>query len=289
MSSTPFFSYDGKKYSKDGNWGQKDSAGYPKKILGREVVVHPNEGAYRLVKRGGKMVVQRNPERTNWFLGDHGKIHQYPLGENLKSNYIDWTGGKGKLVEARDYGTMVEKIGEVYYGAKWFPESNTFVLDGSVKHDTTSKMEEYVELGGGTGLTLIGWAKQNVKDAIKIIEGFNLQPTTTTQDPTTDEMVFAKKATEITEQNYELFSGVYDKKSKKYVPIEKKIGDKIIKGDQTIADWQNQMKKDKKNVKSIASLVGSLYAFLSVIGKSGTPDYLTKTLGFIPLRHEWIC
>jgi len=273
-STSKFFSFEGKNYSRDGNWGDKDVVGgYPATILGREVTVHPNDKAKSKVKRGTKWKIVDNPRRTNWFIGDHDNIHQYPLGKNLKSNYIATVNGKRKLVEAESYDKMVQAIGEIWYGAEWNSKENKFEDVGNKKHNSPSKMKVWVE---EQPQKLRGWGAKNIKDAIDIIKGFDKEPSIKQKEKTTDEMEFGTKKIEVTSQNYEKFKGIYNEKTKLYEPV--------AGGNLSISNWRNGMKKDKKSSQTSDSLVGSLYAFLSVIGRSGNPEWLTVTLSNLDIE-----
>jgi|6_EtaG_2_1085325.scaffolds.fasta_scaffold04069_8 hypothetical protein len=281
VKTSKFFSFDGKQYSKDGNWGDKDaSGGYKETMLGEEVTVHPNSNAKKLVSRRGKQKIEINPDRTNWFIGFHNNIHQYPKGENLKSNYIDEIGGKQKLVETTSYDKIVQKIGEVWYGAEWNNTDKIFVISGAKKYNTPKKMEEEYVKGEGNpfGTQLKGWGKKNIKDAISIIKGFDKEPTKEKPTISPEEMEFSKKAVEITTSNFKKFAGVYDSKSKLFKPVDG--------GNKSISDWRNQMKKDKKTRTSADSLVGTLYAYLTVNGRSGDPQWLTATLSKFPIEKR---
>ena len=264
--------FDGKKYNQLGTWGDENTTGgYERTILGETVTVHPNKDAKKIERRKGKEKLITNLLRTNWFFGGKGNVQQYPEDKDIKSTW--WDAKKHQAVEAKSYDVMVQKIGEIYYGAEWNPTANIFNIINTQKYDSYKKIKGYADLHG-----LKGWAEKNIKDAIRIIEGFDKVPTQTKEEKLATEKTFGHKADEVTEIERQKFYGVWNQEDELYEPI--------AGGSKAISDWRNQMRKDKKSVQTADALVGSLYAFLSINGKSGNPEWLTTDLSKVSIADR---
>ena len=234
-----------------------DDDDYQKELFGQEFWVHPNKQA-------------KSRKHWNWFVAPN----EQKFG---KQGYVDNPHAKvpkkvGELssgyIEAETYMDQLIAFGEIWYGARYNPETNKFEKSVGRKafnsFPTFSRhIDSYAKSIKEQKKSLRGWSSDNVTKLKQLVEAFNAEPSTMPKSPyeTRAEKGTGEDVSEATEMSMAMKKNFYT------------VDDGVIK------KFEDYMIHDrKKSSKTTESLINYLYAFLSINGYSGNPTFLTSGL-----------